>query len=923
MLSVLWTLESSFALLFSSIIIVETTKLIKAPVLLAEVAKQSLVSLSESQADELYEQGTEHFRQRDYQSAISSYQQSLSIYRQINEALAIKRVLYALGLAHYRSTQYHLAIEYYQEALALGQRTRNFNLEALIWIDLGLAYDRIGEYFQALESYGQSIDLFQEIDDSFNRGRVLFNTGVTYSNLSNYSEALNNYQQALTAFIEAESMDGQGNALGNIGLVYSLIGDFTQALNYYQQALTIFEQTENLFEQRRILQNIGFTYYQKRDFLEALDFYENALSISELSRDVNAQGRVLESIGEVYVAQGDYLKAIVVLERAFKVAKDVSDRRFEGRILNHLGSAYRLQREYVQAFESYRKSLIISREINDRAGEAFTLRNVGKLFSEQQRTELAIIFYKQSVNVTESIRQDIASFPSEQRELYTALVTNRYRELADLLLLQGRILEAQQVLELLKVEELREFTRATYTIDGIAYDPIEQDVVDAYGNLMTLGAEIYRCDPNCDQDLYDQQIALERFYDKQVREFQETVELNRAEDDVFYDPGSLASDALDIVNSQTGTVLIYPVVLEDSLWLLWTATGGVVGSVEVTIVDRADLSRAVQRFRDLIGQRDDESYATFKVTSQKLYSWLIAPLETELEKNNIHIRHLVFAQDRVTRYIPMAALHDGKQFLIERYIVSTVLSAALTDTTDRLGEVETSQALALGLSQALPGYSALPNVDEELDALVKSSDDDPIGIYPGTVMLNEQFTFEALSHNVRRHNILHIATHAEFVPGPKEASFMLLGNGERFNIVDIDALETQFNRLHLVVLSACQTALGGEALDGTEIAGVSSYFLGKNKAESVLATLWKVDDAGTSILMQRFYQLLATGQLTKAEALQQAQLSLLYKKKHLAEQLTPSTSRGSLVPVNVAEAGDNGLSHPYYWAPFILIGNSF
>ncbi|MEO1685394.1 MAG: CHAT domain-containing protein, partial [Cyanobacteria bacterium J06631_12] len=308
-------------------------------------------------------------------------------------------------------------------------------------------------------------------------------------------------------------------------------------------------------------------------------------------------------------------------------------------------------------------------------------------------------------------------------------------------------------------------------------------------------------------------------------------------------------------------------------------------------------------------------------TGQQLHSWLIEPLSAELEANSI--QHLVFAQDRATRYLPMSALHDGEQFLLENYTISTVLSAALTDTTDRLGAVDTASTLGLGLAQSVEGFNPLPNVREELETVIKENDTDITGIYPGSIFMDEDFTFSTLSQQVRHHRILHIATHAEFVPNIKDASYLLDGNGEQLSIDQIGSLDTQFNNLHLVVLSACQTALGGESLDGTEIAGVSSYFLGKNKAEAVLATLWRVDDAGTSLLMQRFYTFMATGELTKAEALRQAQLSLLNQESTLDARLeTLGIERGGLANASNASSEPATLAHPYYWAPFILIGNS-
>jgi len=321
----------------------------------------------------------------------------------------------------------------------------------------------------------------------------------------------------------------------------------------------------------------------------------------------------------------------------------------------------------------------------------------------------------------------------------------------------------------------------------------------------------------------------------------------------------------------------------------------------------------------LLTRRGD--YTELQATSQQLYNWLIEPLEEALQANDIE--HLIFVHDRVTRYIPMAALFDGEQFLMERYTLSTVIAPEITDTSDRLTNIDESQVLAMGLSQSVAGFSSLPAVESELDSIVLSGDGDAIGIYPGEVYLNEAFTREQLQASVLNHRVLHIASHAKFEPVRKDESFILLANGDELRVTDIDDMSSWLGNLHLVVLSACQTALGGtNDGDGTEIAGISSYFLKEGRAEAVIASLWAVNDTSTSILMQRFYELLATGELTKAEALRQAQLSLLYDED-TETRLAASRTGARPTPRNgfdVAVA-EPGYRHPYYWAPFILIGN--
>ena len=856
----------------------------------------------------------------EFQRAIDFHQQSLAISQELNDRQGEAASLGNLGIAYYILKNYQRAVDSHQQSLVISRELNDRQGEANALGNLGSIYDGLAEYQRAIDFYQQSLAISRELNDRQGEANALGNLGSAYRSLGEYQRAIDFHQQSLAIKQEIEDRQGEANALGNLGSAYRSLGEYQRAIDFHQQSLAIKQEIEDRQGEAGSLGNLGLVYNDLREYRRAIDFHQQHLVISREIDDRQGEANALGNLGLAYDGLEEYERAIDFHQQHLAISREIGDRQGEANAWGGLGTASYYLREYQRAIDFHQKSLAISREIGDRQGEANSLNNLGIAWRDQGQPELAIVFYKDAVNTYEAIRTNITELSQDLQYSYTATVEGTYRSLTDLLLEQGRILEAQRVLELLKIEELREFTRATYTTEGLQYDPAEQPVVEAHGSLISLGADISACNPNCNQTLYDRQIALEQAFDKTVSTFEVTIRKNRAEDDVFYDPQGLASDALDIVNAQEGTVLIYPVVLEKTLWLLWTATGGVVGSIEVPSADQGELSRTVVRFRELLEQQDTQSLEELKQVGQQLYSWLIEPLSAELEKNNI--QHLVFAQDRATRYLPMSALYDGEQFLIENYTVSTVLSAALTDTTDRLGEVSVANTLGLGLDQSFSGFSALPNVREELEAVIKTGDDDADGIYPGAIFMNNDFTFSTLSEQVRRYRILHIATHAEFIPNIKDASYILSGDGKELTIDQIGALDTQFDNLHLVVLSACQTALGGESLDGTEIAGVSSYFLGKNKAEAVLASLWRVDDVGTSVLMQRFYELLATGELTKAEALQQAQLSLLQGEATLDERLQNLDVARGFANAIPSTAAPPTLTHPYYWAPFILIGNS-
>ncbi len=388
--------------------------------------------------------------------------------------------------------------------------------------------------------------------------------------------------------------------------------------------------------------------------------------------------------------------------------------------------------------------------------------------------------------------------------------------------------------------------------------------------------------------LRDQLRNLNRDFDQLVQTLtRQQTEIETQKTDDFL------TSADKIVNVQPHTVLIYPLVLEDKVWLLWAAQG-VTGKAECPL-DRPTLNQTVATFRQALLD-PTSSNPELHLPAQKLYDCLIRPLEPELQKNGI--QHLIFVPDRVTNYIPMAALHDGQRYLIERYSVANILSAKLTDVRDRLPPQGTS-TLAFGLSEAKGKFSALPYVLEEIDNIVKSTAIDPKGIYPGQTLLNGAFSRNSLEDSLSGQHILHIATHAAFVASNPRESYLVLGTGETYPIPEIQRLR-RLREVHLVVLSACETGVGGlDANGGIEVSGISSYFL-EDRAKAVLASLWKVNDESTSLFMQAFYQGLSQDKITKAESMRQSQLGFLQGK-----------------------VGDTKFTHPYYWAPFVMIGNSW
>jgi CHAT domain-containing protein/Tfp pilus assembly protein PilF len=758
----------------------------------------------------------------------------------------------------------------------------------------------------------------------------LHSIGWVYRNLGRYSQALESYQQSLAITRERNIKDHEGFLMIEIGLLYNDLAQADKALKYIEQALSILPSLKYSgelvvpisFLEPFALNQIGLVYRKLRQYDRALQVFQQALSKPSFE-----DGNILNNIGLVYFERGDYSQALEAYQKARIRGGNSGDPAVQGFILNSIGLVYVQMGDYIQALEAYHKAVALFRELNDCPGERTTLSNIGSLLEKQNKPELAIAFYKEAVNITEAIRQDLQKLTIEEQKAYTETVASTYRSLADLLLSQGRILEAQQVLELLKVQELRNFTRDTRAGGenaGIATNPSEGEILKIHGTLIALGRKIEECQQCAERSkLLDQREVIAKEYEKTVRSLEQEISRRREKDKAFLDPSTLGGNAEAIV-SEPGTVLIYPLVLENKIWILWASKGGITQSIEVPQVGLKQLSETVVKFRQFL-QNPNTNLAELKATGKQLYDWLFPQsLQKELKDNKI--QNLVFSLDRVTRYIPMSAVFDGEKYLIENYNISTIISANLTQTGERLPSgTQNTSVLAAGLSEAKSGFNPLPNVPAELNAIVRQSPTDSQGIYPGLKLLNQAFDRKALRDNLAGHQILHIATHGKFVPGNSYDSFLLLGNGEKLPIPEIQSLR-DLGKIHLVVLSACETALGDTGQDGTEIAGLSYYFL-SGGAKAVMASLWEVNDQSTRLLMEQFYSNLAKSTtdspITKAQALRQAQLSLIQGERTTAANAGSRTSLEArpCPGAQTTASAVPGFTHPYYWAPFILIGN--
>jgi CHAT domain-containing protein len=366
-----------------------------------------------------------------------------------------------------------------------------------------------------------------------------------------------------------------------------------------------------------------------------------------------------------------------------------------------------------------------------------------------------------------------------------------------------------------------------------------------------------------------------------LREARDTVELFKVAElqDYFQDDCVQAARShatgLELV-SKTAAV-IYPIMLQDRLEILVSLPSGMVR--KTVPVGAEELTDEIRAFRNFLEKRSTREYLSH---AKKLYGWLIQPIEPLW--TNAGIDTLVFVPDGALRTIPLAALHDGTQFLIKKYAVATTPGVTLTDPRplDRKG----IKLLSVGITEAVQDFPALPHVSREVETIHR--------LYGGTSLLNDQFIMSRVAEELKAHpySVMHIASHGQFQSESKD-TFLLAYDGK----MTMDRLEEYVGMLRfreeplaLITLSACETAAGDDRA-ALGLAGVAI----KAGARSALASLWFLDDQASSQLVTEFYRQLHDDSVAStAMALQRAQIKFLEDPEY---------------------------NHPAYWAAFLLLNN--
>jgi CHAT domain-containing protein/Tfp pilus assembly protein PilF len=821
-----------------------------APIQMLAQSPPASLSSAENQrmvADRLRQQADQLQQEAQFQQALHIYQQALTVYQEIGDRRNIAVTLNQMGLIYNSLGQYLQAHDVLQQALELHQQTGNTAGAGVTLANLGLVLSHLGQYAQALDYYQQALDKSRAGADRDDEGTLLSSIGSIYRTLGQYDIALDYFQQALT--LQQTAITGifqLGTTLNLIGLTYNDRGEYETALNYLQQAWDMHQKTQNRVEAAVALTNLGLVHSNLTNYPLALDYYQQALTIHQ-----ETESRALAAV-----------------------------------TLNNIAGVYESLQQDQPALSNYQHAWQMTQDIGDRYGQAVILNNFGYFLQRRHHPELAIAFLKQAVNQWESLRGGLTALSTEQQQSFTDTVASTYRLLADLLLQQGRVLEGQQVLDLLKLQELDEYLRGLpanpQTAQGVNLWEAEQQILERYTALNATDSE------SSSNNLFNDPEILTHV--EQLRRHAREQTLN---------PALLSNLQRTLRDVDQQVALFYPLILDDRLELILLIPNA--APIQRTVpIGRAEVETTIAQFRQDLTSKVG---AIRTESAQHLYDWLIRPLEPDLTQ--AQIKTLLLAADGQLRYVPLAALHDGQQWLIQRFQVNYITAASLTDFANATPRRLPRQVLAAAFSDVQQilkftigsqefSFAGLQFAGLEVDAIAST-------IPATTRLFNQSFSRAAIETQMQQASVVHLATHAELVSGEPEASFILFGNGDRISLRDI--ANWQMSGVDLVVLSACKTALGGHLGNGEEILGFG-YQIQRTGAKAAIATLWAVDDGSTQAFMKVFYATLEQG-MSPAMALRQAQLSLIAEP----DVDTPS--------------GTPRLDRPYYWAPFVLIGHGW
>lgn len=728
---------------------------------------------------------------------------------------------------------------------------------------MGLESLQRGDFEQAASSWTEASQLYGREGEIRQQCEALIYLSQANQALGRYTEAGKNLELAKGLAEKAGDRTQVASVFGALGNLYIATGPGDTALKYLNEGLRIAREVNNEDLSATILNNLGNLLTAQKKYPEAIAAYNESATLAKSRNNRVLGGRALINAATASIQNKQYKEAKALLDNALEQIRPLEPSHDKASGLITIGLAYDDLRSRLPdlndsllllAHQTFTEAGTISDSVGDRRASSYAWGYLGKLYEDERRYPEALqltrraTFAAQQINIPESLYR---------WEWQTGRLLRKLGTIDDAI---GAYRRAVRTLQSIR-PELSVSYGAPQTSFREEMGPVYFELVDL---LLQRGHSLR--DPN--------QVA------PYLIEARDTVELFKAAElrdyfrDDCVDTALSKVTKLDVVAKTT--VIIYPILLSDRTELL---VGLPTGLKQVSVpVGTETVTQEVREFRRKLEKRTTREYLPH---AQKLYDWLIRPIEPDLTAASIDT--LIFVPDGALRTIPMAALHDGKQFLIAKYAVGITPSLNLTDP--RPINRQDMKVLAVGVTEAVQGFPALPNVSEELQELQT--------LLGSKNLVDRQFLVANFEKELKEEqfSIVHVASHGEF--GNDVDNTFLLTFDDKVSLDRLNQMIGVFrfrdDPLDLLTLSACDTAAG----DDRAALGLAGMAI-KAGARSALATLWNINDEAAVDLVVDFYRELKDSSISRAVALQRAQLKLINNPRY---------------------------EHPGFWSPFLMINN--
>ncbi|VAX07146.1 hypothetical protein MNBD_GAMMA26-1424 [hydrothermal vent metagenome] len=772
--------------------------------------------------------------------------------------------MYKTGQGYnHKDMVYALLVWFLLAPFLVNAATASETPSATQYLSQGLIAYRTGDFARALRLWQGAEHAAALSKDRTNQAQALLRQGDAYRVLGRLQHAVQVLKAALAVVRSAKDVPYGAAVLASLGETYGYIGAKEKAEEHLLEAVRLGREEGNDGVAIVALNGLGNLLGSAGNLDGALAAYGEGAALAEQTKERLLLAKTAVNVARMLLKAGRVAPSEGWLQRALVAVVEIANSHSKAFVLLNAGRLAEVLHGQLKdedgvwlqrAHDALRDAESVARSIGDQLAVSFALGFLGQLYEHRQR-------HDDAMQLTEE-----AMFAAQQADAPEILYRWQWQI--------GRLMETrgdqQGALAAYRdaVTSLQAVRGDFAFYYGGALPSFRQTAEPLYLRLADLLLRNAANTTDREQQqgyLVEARAAIERLKVAELQDF--------FQDDCVTE-FQARSTGLDAIAEHTA--ILYPILLDDRTELLLSLADGI--KQVVVPVSREVMTQEIRQFRRGLENRISLKYLA---SARKLYEWLIKPIVADLEAHSVAT--LVVVPDGPLRTIPMAALYDGRQYLINRYAVGTTPGLTLTDP--RPLERQGLTLLLTGLTEPVQGFSGLPNVGKELDEIAS--------MHSSQMLKNQDYLLKTIEKELteNHYSVVHIASHGQFKGDPNESFLLTYDSRMTMNHLQQFMGLTQYRDrpVELLTLSACQTAAG----DDQAALGLAGMAV-KAGARSVLASLWFISDEASAVLVSEFYRQLLNPEVSKAKALQQAQLKLLADKRY---------------------------RHPGYWAPFLLIGN--